>query len=49
VGENLHTLEVVHLGNSMEEVVLGGVEVGIVVVLCVVHMTHMVVGMVGKD
>ncbi|KAL4315930.1 hypothetical protein AHAS_Ahas15G0234300 [Arachis hypogaea] len=39
--ENLCTLEVVHLGNSIEEVVLESIDVGMVVALYVVHMAHM--------
>ena len=45
--------KVVHFGNGMEmvymEVVLGSSCVGIVVVLCMVHMAHKVVGRVDKD
>ncbi|KAL4365236.1 hypothetical protein AHAS_Ahas07G0085900 [Arachis hypogaea] len=47
VGESSHTLEVVHLGHSMEKVVLGSVD--IVVVPYMVHMAQKVVGMVDMD
>ena len=49
VVENFHILEVVHLGNNVEEVALENVDVGIVVALCVVHMAHMVVGRMDMD
>ena len=49
VVENFHTIEVVHLGNNMEEVALENVDVGIVVALYVVHMAHMVVGRMDMD
>ena len=44
VVENFHILEVVHLGNNVEEVALENIDVGMVVAL---SMVHMVVGMVG--
>ena len=49
VVEIFHVLEVVHLGNSIEGVALENVDVGVVVALCVIHMVHMIVGMVSMD
>ncbi|KAL4345543.1 hypothetical protein AHAS_Ahas11G0288900 [Arachis hypogaea] len=49
VVENFHTIEVVHLGNNMEGVALGGGDVEMVVALYVVHMAHTVVVMVDMD
>ena len=46
---NFHIMEVVHLGNNVEEVALENVDVGVVVALCVVHMAHMVVGRMDMD
>ena len=47
VVEIFHILEVVHLGNNVEEVALENIDVGMVVALYVVHMVHMVVGRMG--
>ena len=49
VVENFHILEVVHLGNNVEEVALENIDVGMVVALYVVHMAHMVVGRIDMD
>jgi len=51
--ERIHNWKVVIFSKGIEmvyiEVVLGSNCVGIVVVLCMVHMVHKVVGMVDKD
>ena len=49
VVENFRILEVVHLGNNVEEVALENIDVGTVVALYVVHMAHMVVGRIDMD
>ena len=49
VVENFHILDVVHLGNNVEEVALENIDVGMLVALYVVHMAHMVVGRMDMD
>ena len=53
LGRMFHNWKLVHLGKGMEvayiEVVLESNCVGMVVVPCMVHMVHKVVGMVDKD
>ena len=49
VVENFRILEVVHLGNNVEEVALENIDVGMVVALYVFHMAHMVVGRMDMD
>ena len=46
VVESYHAWEVIHLGNSIEVVVLEGIGGGIGVVLRMIHMVHKVVSMV---